>query len=368
VLYDVVGTGMRAYAGTRFDVRTFGAERVRLDPGTIVVSTHRSDHDVPLICGTIYFATSMWRRRDVRLAFAVRDDLFEPGFFGGYPYGLPLRLRRLLWPLSVGGSLERRLACIPIRSATTMRLVQLLRMAPALALDRLPGDVAPAAERRAHELGLRRPEHGGSLLRPEYGDLLWRLVARREVDAPELDELWRRRAAAALEDFRRLVGVVRGGGRLLLFPEGRPSPDGEIGPLLPGLSALVRRSAAAFVQPVGLAYDPLAGRRTRAYVSYAEPFAVPQEGVAEERVLETLRAATPLTVGQLAAEAALDGGRVPDAVAAAAVAQARASGRPVDPELLAAPRESLERAVAAARRAPAETTRLAREARSARGS
>jgi hypothetical protein len=178
LLYDVVGTGMRAYVGTRFDLRTFGTDHVRLDPGTIVVSTHRSDHDVPLICGTIYFATSMWHR-DVRLAFAVRDDLFEPGFFGGYPHELPLRLRRLLWPLSVGGPLERRLACIPIRSATTMRLVQLLRLAPELALDRLPGDVAPAAERRAHELGLPRPERGGSLLRPEYGDLLWRLVARR---------------------------------------------------------------------------------------------------------------------------------------------------------------------------------------------
>jgi 1-acyl-sn-glycerol-3-phosphate acyltransferase len=360
---------MRAYAGTRFDVRTFGTDRVRLEPGTIVVSTHRSDHDVPLICGTIYFATAMWRHRDVRLSFAVRDDLFEPGFFGGYPHGLPLRLRRLLWPLSVGGPLERRLACIPIRSATTIRLVQLLRLAPSLALDRLPGDVAHEAERRAHELGLPRPERGGSLLRPEYADLLWRLVARRELDAPELDELWRRRAGDALEDFRRLVAVVRGGGRLLLFPEGRPSPDGEIGPLLPGLSALVRRSDAAFIQPVGLAFDPLAGRRTRAYVSYGEPFAVPQEGVADERVLETLRAATPLTLGQLAAEVALDGGRVPDAVAAGAVAEARARGRPVEPELLAASRASLERAVDAAGRAPAaETARLAREARSARGS
>jgi 1-acyl-sn-glycerol-3-phosphate acyltransferase len=358
---------MRAYAGTRFDVRTFGTERVRLDPGTIAVATHRSDHDVPLICGTIYFATAMWRRRDVRLAFAVRDDLFEPGFFGGYPYGLPLAIRRLLWPLTVGRPLERHLACIPIRSATTMRLVQLLRLAPSLELGRLPGDVAPAAERRAHELGLPRPERGGSLLRPEYGDLLWRLVERRELDATELDELWRRRAAAALEDFRRLVGVVRGGGKLLLFPEGRPSPDGEIGPLMPGLSALVRRSDAAFIQPIGLSYDPLAGRRTRAYVSYAEPFAVPPAGVAEEHVLETLRAAMPLTLGQLAAEAALDGGRVPDAVAAGAVAEARARGRPVEPELLAAPRASLERALAAARRAPLVTARLARESRSVRG-
>ncbi|MGH3001699.1 MAG: hypothetical protein ACRDM1_03365, partial [Gaiellaceae bacterium] len=131
LLYDLVATGMRAYAA-RFEIRIFGVERLCLEPGTLIVSTHRSDDDVPLLCGALYFGARLWRRRSIRATFAVRDDLFEPGFLAGYPRGLPLAVRRAAWPLSLGLPLRRRLGCLPVRSATSMRLVQLLRQAPAL--------------------------------------------------------------------------------------------------------------------------------------------------------------------------------------------------------------------------------------------
>ncbi|HEX7084542.1 MAG TPA: hypothetical protein VF186_10550 [Gaiellaceae bacterium] len=365
-LYDLVALGMRAYVGARFSVRVFGAERLRLDPGTLVVATHRSDDDAPLLCGTLYVAARLWRRRRERVAFAVRDDLFEPGFFAGYPKGVPLPVRRLVWPLSIGATLRDRLGCLPIRSATGMRLAQLLRGAPELPVERLPDDVREAVARRAARLGIEAPGRGGDLLEPRFSDLLWRVVDRDEVTAPELlDPVWRARAGAALDDLRGLVDLVRGGGRLLLFPEGRPSPDGAIGPLMPGFSTLVRRGRATRVQPVALAYDPLAPGRTRAYVSVGESF-VPQLDSLDETILASLRRAMPLTAGQLAAEAALDGGTLPPRVVASAVERALAERRPVEPRLLdAGDRGRLAEAVFAARAAPARAARLRREAASA---
>ena len=50
---------------------------------------------------------------------------------------------------------------------------------------------------------------------------------------------------------------MRDGNVLIVFPEGRPSPDGEIGPIKPGIGALVRRGKPRAVRPLALAYDPL---------------------------------------------------------------------------------------------------------------
>ena len=364
-LYDLVAAGMRAYTGARFDVRTFHTDRLCLEPRTLYVSTHRSDDDVPLLCGALYFAARLWRRRHVRAAFAVRDDLFEPGFFAGYPQRVPLPVRRVSWPLAIGGTLRGRLGCLPIRSATSMRLVQVLRAAPELPLDALPADCVDAIRLRADALGRSTPSTARELLRPEYADLLWRVVGNHELDVPELAPVWRRRAGAALDDLRTLVAVARAGGRLLIFPEGRPSPDGEIGPLMPGCSALVRRGGIRRVQPIALAYDALAPGRRRAYVSVGEPFAPPRNGL-EDTLLDALRRAMPLTSGQLAALAAREGGRVPPQALAAALERARAEARPVEPELVAPGAGSrLAAAVTAARAAPDAAARLAREARSA---
>ncbi|MGH3002493.1 MAG: hypothetical protein ACRDM1_07535, partial [Gaiellaceae bacterium] len=233
-------------------------------------------------------------------------------------------------------------------------------------VEQLPDDVYAAVERRAAALGAVRPAVGGELLCPEYADLLWRIVDRRELPGDELAPVWRARAGNALDDLRGLVAAVRGGGRLLLFPEGRPSPDGTIGPLMGGFSTLVRRGGARWVQPIALAYDPFGRGRPRAYVSVGEPFAPSTEGL-EERLLGALRRATPLTAGQLAARAVLDGGRLPPRVAASAVELALQEQRPVEPYLLGAGSIGrLAEALAAARAAPARAAWLAREADSAR--
>ena len=126
---------------------------------------------------------------------------------------------------------------------------------------------------------------------------------------------------------------MRGGGTLVVFPEGRPSPGGEIGPLRRGLPALVRRAKPEWFLPVGIAYDPLVSGRTRVVVSVGQRVPPPDEDV-EGATLQLLRRATPLTCGQWLAHERLAGGEIAPSRLAEAVEATRAEGRPVEPELL----------------------------------
>jgi 1-acyl-sn-glycerol-3-phosphate acyltransferase len=185
-------------------------------------------------------------------------------------------------------------------------------------------------------------------------------VTPEDVSAPEF---WSRRAGRAANDLRELVDVVAAGNPLLLFPEGRPSPDGEIGPLQRGLGALVRRGRPPAVRPIALAYDPLVRGRTRVTLAFGAAVAPPERGV-EEWALTLLRRAMPLTCGQLAAR------RLGEDETVAAIREALDEGRPVEPDLLRAGRRRrrLAEAFAAAAARPADAAFLAREFASARAS
>jgi hypothetical protein len=364
-LYDSVGVGMWAYSNASFRVVGLGPRRFRLEPRTLIVSTHRRETDVPVIGPLLYFGGRLWRHRDERMSFAARDDMFLPGFFAGFPPDLSPRARRLLFPIGVRRFLPR-IKVHPISSASVARAGELIRSRPESPLeDVVPASLADAFRARSGQRALAPPQRSGEVLRHEYADLLWRPVTREE--APDLDDFWGARAATASADFRRLVELVRGGGSLVVFPEGRPSPDGEIGPLRRGLSALIRRARPARLLPIALAYDPLRRGRTRVVVTVGPPVEPPAEDV-EPATLELLRLATPLTCGQYVAHE-LVAGRHPDAEGLGdAVERARAQQRPVDPELLDPERRriGLAEAIAAAERRPGELPFLAREYTSAR--
>jgi hypothetical protein len=352
LLYHAVAAGMIAYGRAAFRVTIVAPRRMQLPPGTVVVATHRRETDVPLVAPALYLRAQMWRRGAPRLDFAARDDMFLPGFFAGFPEELPVRARRALFPVGVGRWLPR--VCVhPIRSASTVRLGEALRARRGEALaDVLEPDEAAAFRARAAACGLPTPARAGDALRGEYADLLWRAVTPSHPAGAGLDEFWSRRALDAAADFRALVDVVEGGGVLLVFPEGRPSPDGAIGPLQRGVDALVRRARPAALVPAALAYDPLTRGRTRVTVAIGPP-----ESPASD-VLRLLRRTMPLTAGQLAAAAPVD----------EALAEARSTGRPVEPDLLdAATRERrLREAAAVAPGRPDAVAILAREYESAR--
>ena len=368
LLYDAVALGMWAYTRSAFRVETLGAAELRLEPGTIVVSTHRRETDVPLLAPSLYFHARLWGDRSRRISFAARDDMFAPGFFAGFPSGLDPRARKLLYPIAVGRFL-RDLTVFPVPSATTALLDEVFRARPELALDTfLPAETVEAFRARAAEVGLPPPRTAADASRGEYADLLWLPFGRETLNAASLQVLWARRAAAAADAFRVLVEVLRRGAVLVVFPEGRPSPDGSIGPLQRGLDALVRRARPARLQPVGLAYDPLTGGRTRAFVSFAEAVKPPEEDVARA-VLSLLRQATPLTCGQVVADALAEARRPALADLERAIAAAVAEGRSVERELLDVRSRSLrwrEAVRAGERRRRSDLEYLAREYRSAR--
>jgi hypothetical protein len=359
LLYDAAAAGLWAYSRTAFRVVTLGPRHLELPPGTLLIATHRRETDVPVACPSLYVRARLWRGRTARerLSGAARHDLFLSGFFAGFPPRLPPRVRRVLYPVRVGSWLPL-VHIHPLRSATSARLVEVLAERRDSALHEVlaPAE-AVAFAARADAVGVGPPVRVADVLRGEFSDLLWRAVEPPDPAAPA--SFWARRAAQAAADFRFLVALLHAGGRLLVFPEGRPSPDGMVGPIGRGLGGLVRRGRPSALLPVGIAYDPLVRGRTRALVHLGAPVRPPGEDV-EQAALGMLRRAVPLTAGQIVA-AEVD----PDE----AVAAAQTEGRAVDPRL-----ESEERrgaAVAEARREterrPHELPYLAREFRSARG-
>lgn len=358
---------MWVYTHAAFRVRTLGAERLRVRPGTILAITHRRETDVPLVCPPLFYGSGMRVNHSLRMSFAARQDLFEPGFFAGFPKAVPAPVRRALWRVDISRYLDV-LTLLPVRSAAVIRLVDVVRLEPGLALDALPEEVAGDLRWRAAALELPEPRRAGDVDRGEYGDLLWRTFTRAELSGEAFEPAWRRHGAAAAGDFRRLAEELRGGGVLHLYPEGRPSPDGEIGPIQRGLKALVRRGRPSWILPIGIAYDPLVRGRTHAFVSFGHALAPPEDDV-EEVVLGRLRLAVPLTAGQVVA-AALVAGRKPDEAALEeAVETARVEGRNLAPAL-ATPagrgRRLAEALDAACTASLAQLEFLAREYRSAR--
>jgi hypothetical protein len=335
--FRLVALGGSAVTRVRFRVRYLG-DPFRLEPRTLLLLTHRSDWDIPLTTN-IYWPGRMWAY-EPRLLFVARDDMFVPGFLGGYPPGLPLPLRRALARVDVGRGLGWARLALPIASATRARLADVRLDEPSLPLSAVRSE--PFVE-RARRLGRPLPRTLGDL-DGAYLDLLWQQVEPAEL--PGLDGFWGRRRARARRDLEALVEWVRSGGSLALYPEGRPSPDGAIGPLQRGLELLIRRARPDALVAGGLAYDPLGRGRTRAYVALSERLDPDAD------VLGALRRTMPLTAGQLAAHAFLHG------------AEPEPDGRPADPRL----HELLPEALGAARTAPrAVLERLDLELRSARG-
>lgn len=369
LLYDGVALGMWLASSARFRQVKLTESR-RLEPGTLILVTHRAETDVPLVTPMLYHwshaAGPLGRRQS--LSFAARDDLFVRGFFAGFPPRLPLAARKLLFSLSLCEGL-RRVGVHPLRSADTARLVELLPELAELPLVELVGPaVVEEFTRRARTLGQQRPQRAAEVLEGGYADLLWRPYRRDELPEQPFAPFWGRRAVEAAADFRRLVQLVRGGAILILFPEGRPSPDGSLGPIRRGAAALVRRGQPARILPVGLSYDPLGRGRDRAYISALAPVAPTDDPVA---LLELLRAAMPLTPGQVVAGALTAAEAAGEAIstslleseACRALARAREQGRQVEPALQsgAARRRRLAEALEAAGRKRTALAFLARE-------
>lgn len=367
-LYHLAALVLTAGARAAFDVRALGADRLRLEPSTLLVANHPHEADPAVAVAALYPALYRPWRRELLVHFTLRDDLYARGFFAGYPLQMPLWARRLLFPLSLRRVFDGPLPCPALRSAGRMLVADLVRAYPQADLDELlPQEMVERLRRRAAEQGLRAPERGCDVDRSVYADLLWWVVRRDDAAGSLAEEAFADRAVAARNDFRRFVDIIRTGGVLLISPEGRSSPDGGLQPLKPGVGALLRVGRPHRVQPIGIAYDPLVAGRTLAYVGVGAAVAPRRD--ADRQVRELLAGAVPLTVGQVVADAVDRRATARlDTLLAEAVDRALATGRPVEPALRdpAVRARRLGAALAAARAHPERLPRLAAAYRTAR--
>lgn len=359
-LYDASALALGAVAHARLRLELHGREHLYVRRGDLLVLTHRAFVDVT-VASSLYVPLGLWRSRQTRVHVGARDDLFARGFLAGFAPGLPSWLRAALFRISLAATLER-LQVHPLPTARELKLCQLL--------ERLPGTtpldsvLAPASlERlrgRAAARGLPLPRTVAGLDRPAFASISLETIRPEDTRGEQAARIWQQRAGECVAALRRLVRLTRAGEPLLLFPEGRVSPDGSIGPLERAFALVVRRGGVRSILPIALCYDPLTPGRTRAYVSAGERLEPSRDDV-ESRTLRALRLLTPLTCGQVVSERLLAmteaGAPIVRASALArelesASRTARAEGRPIERALRSAPgrRRRLHECLTALRR------------------
>jgi hypothetical protein len=347
LLTALAGVGLWIYSRCKFRVVSLGASDLRLLPGLLLLASHRASGDEPIICGSLYFSSRVWAERRWHLHFTAGDQFFERGFFAGYPTRVPIWLRRLLYPINISGGMSR-VGVLPLRSGKSMMLGQALAQLPAdiTLAEAIPPSLLVQLYDRAVALGRTPPTTANEFLRGEYADLLWQIVSREELSAPALAQLWRRRRARSRAELRALIDVLKSRQPLLIFPEGRRSRDGRIGPLRRGVEPLINEGRPDTIAYIALAYDPLTRGRTRVCAAFTAPRPRPVGNVAETALFE-LRRAMPVTCGQVVGhllstavargERSLNRKTVAAHVTAAVHAASRI-GRPIDPALTSAKR------------------------------
>jgi hypothetical protein len=239
----------------------------RLEPGTLVVSNHLRDCDVPVL------TAALCRRRGLRILnplpfCAAREDLFRRGFVSDLLGTWPRPVAWLLGRVPLEG-LFRILRVQPIRRIREFTLgetLSALRAAGFAEAD--PARVLCARGRReiAGELG-SLPARIDAIDLGRLGALRLRHWGLRRLRPAVLRALVPGFRATISGQIGRLVELIATGRVVYLAPEGVTSRSGRFGCVRAGAWEVYRRCATPPpVLPVALSYDPLCGGRVRAVV------------------------------------------------------------------------------------------------------
>jgi len=239
----------------------------RLQPGTLVVSNHLRDCDVPVL------TAALCRRRGVRILnplpfCAAREDLFRRGFVSDLLGAWPRPVAWLLGRVPLEG-LFRILRVQPIRRIREFTWGETLSALRAAGF----ADADPAQV--FHARGLREIANAlGSLPRRvdaidpgRLGALRLRHWGLRRLHPAILRALVPGFRATISAQIGRLVELIATGRVVYLAPEGVTSRSGRFGCVRAGAWEVYRRCAMPPpVLPVALSYDPLRRGRVRAVV------------------------------------------------------------------------------------------------------
>lgn len=245
----------------------------RLDPGTLVVSNHQRDSDIPIL------TTVICQRKGFGIRFplpfyATREDIFRRGF-----------LRNLLTDAAWPRPIAALLGGIPLRwlfrivRVLPMRRLREFTFGEALAAlcdaglgTRAPGELLRENTLRRIEARLGHvPATLARLTRAPLGRMrseFWGLRRLRLAAVRHLETSFRARVTEQLQEFAALLDAGR---VVYVAPEGTISATGRMrrirrGPAL--IYALARRPP--LLRPAGLSYDPLGPGRLRVVVKIGE--------------------------------------------------------------------------------------------------
>ena len=240
----------------------------RLEPGTLVVSNHLRDCDVPVL------TAALCRRKGLRILnplpfCAAREDLFRRGFIRDLLQTWPRPVTWVLGRVPLGG-LFRILRVQPIRRIREFTFGETIGALCAAGFGGARPDevlsarglreLAAAAEALPSRIDAIDETHLGTLRLAHWG------LRRLRVDV--LRALAPAFRATISGQIGRLVELLSTGRVVYLAPEGVTSRSGRFGGVRAGAWQVYRRcTKPPPVLPVALSYDPLCRGRTRAIVA-----------------------------------------------------------------------------------------------------
>ena len=254
---------------TFFQMEEIRPDNYNLPPGTLIISNHQRDSDVPLLTATTCIRDG--RKIYWPLPFyAAREDLFYPNFLGNLlkDAGWPSPWAQLLGkvPLNWLFKLSRAKPMRRVREFTLKETLGLLR--PLLPETTPTRDILHPRGQREINLTLGYlPEYFGNLLATDLkqsGQRFWGLRRVRRNILKQIHPLYMQEVSTHLEEFRKLLSE----GRIIyMAPEGATSENGHFGTVRGGVRSLcLSISSPPNIMPIALAYDVLGFSRPRVVI------------------------------------------------------------------------------------------------------
>jgi 1-acyl-sn-glycerol-3-phosphate acyltransferase len=244
----------------------------RLHPGTLIVSNHLRDSDVPILTALLCRREGL-RIRDPLPFFATREDLLQPDALAWLVPRWPRRWARLAGRIRLGWFFDnvRALPMRRLREFTLGETLQELCGAGFGGAD--PAAVLNARGRREVAAALGRlPAKVAELDADTLGALRYHRWGLRRLELATLRRLAPRLRAAIRAQLDGFAALLAAGHSVYLAPEGTISATGAFGRVRAGARLLCRGNGVpARLLPLALSYDPLGPGRLRVVCHVGEP-------------------------------------------------------------------------------------------------
>lgn len=259
----------------------------RLPPGTVVISNHQRDADVPIL-GTALCQRRGWRFQWPLPYFAAREDLFRRGFLSEYVAGWPLPVPQLLGQIPLRWFFEI-LRTLPIRRVREFSLSETLKASVAAGLGaRDPATVLNMRGQSEVTAALGRLPPRLADIRLRSASMPWGL---RRLNYEAFRKIKPSLRHAIADQLREFAALLDAGHSVYFSPEGVISADGHFGRVRAGLRELCRRtSVPPHFLPVALSYDGLGPGRLRVIMNVGDLLEIPGTSAAA-RFAEAVRSA-----------------------------------------------------------------------------